>query len=107
MRATPLILLKSIHFGGKGRVPHDEATPSSFFNNFPLALTFHLIFRWGVIEHPTFGRVPRVVTIKDLKAGQELSCHYMIDMEEAADESIRYHPYITYHFKGDRGGFGK
>ena len=48
-----------------------------------------------------------MVAIKDLKAGQELSCHYMIDMEEAADESIRYHPYITYHFKGDRGVFGK
>ena len=47
-----------------------------------------------------------MVAIKDLKAGQELSCHYMIDMEEAADESIRYHPYITYHLKGDRGGEG-
>ena len=77
----------------KGRVPHDEATPSSFFNNLPLTLTFNLIFRWGVIEHPTFGRVPRVVTVKDLKAGQELFCHYMIDMEGAADD-IRYHPYI-------------
>ena len=43
-----------------------------------------------------------MVAIKDLKAGQELSCHYMIDMEEAADESIRYHPYIMYHFKGDK-----
>jgi len=41
---------------------------------------------WGVIEHPTFGRVPRVVTVKDLKAGQELFCHYMIDMEGAADD---------------------
>jgi len=40
---------------------------------------------WGVIEHPTFGRVPRVVTIKDLKAGQELSCHYMMDMGECFD----------------------
>jgi len=44
--------------------------------------------RWGVIEHPTFGRVPRVVTIKDLKAGQELSCHYMMDMGECFD-SVR------------------
>ena len=26
--------------------------------------------RWGVINHPTFGRVPRVVTLKDLKAGK-------------------------------------
>lgn len=26
--------------------------------------------------------------MKDLKAGQELSVHYMIDMEEAADYSI-------------------
>ena len=29
--------------------------------------------RWGVINHPTFGRVPRVVTMKDLKAG-EVTC---------------------------------
>ena len=28
-----------------------------------------------------------MVTIKNLRAGEELSCHYMIDMEEAADES--------------------
>jgi len=41
--------------------------------------------RWGTVEHPTFGRVPRVVTIKDLKAGTELTCHYMIDMEEAVE----------------------
>ena len=33
-----------------------------------------------------------MVTVKDLKAGQELFCHYMIDMEGAADD-IRYHPY--------------
>ena len=28
-----------------------------------------------------------MVTLKDLKAGTELSCHYMIDMEEAAADS--------------------
>ena len=39
-----------------------------------------------MINHPTFGRVPRVVTIKNLSAGTELSCHYMIDMEEAAED---------------------
>ena len=49
--------------------------------------SFDKFFRWGTVEHPTFGRVPRVVTIKDLKAGTELTCHYMIDMEEAADET--------------------
>ena len=68
--------------------PHDDATPSFFFQiNLPLSSIFKLYFRWGTIEHPTFGRVPRVVTMKDLKAGQELSIHYMIDMEEAADDS--------------------
>ena len=30
-----------------------------------------------------------MVTIKDLKAGQELSCHYMMDMGECFD-SVRY-----------------
>ena len=47
--------------------------------------SFDKFFRWGTVEHPTFGRVPRVVTIKDLKAGTELTCHYMIDMEEAVE----------------------
>ena len=38
-----------------------------------------------MIRHPVFGRVPRVVTLKSLGAGTELSCHYMIDMAEAAN----------------------
>lgn len=41
--------------------------------------------RWDVMEHPAFGRIPRVVTLIDLKAGTELTCHYMINMEEAAE----------------------
>jgi len=50
--------------------------------------------RWGVIEHPTFGRVPRVVTIKNLKADEELSCHYMIDMGAAAAEDAKCSWYV-------------
>ncbi len=63
-----------------------------------------LYFRWGIIEHPTFGRVPRVVTMKDLKAGQELSVHYMMDMEECADGSIRYpSTYYVITYRGHGG----
>ena len=43
-----------------------------------------MLFRWDTIEHPTFGRVPRVVSLKEIKAGTELSIHYMINMEAAA-----------------------
>ena len=34
--------------------------------------------------HPIFGRIPSVITLVDLKAETELTCHYMIDMQEAA-----------------------
>ena len=49
--------------------------------------------RWDIIEHPVFGRIPRIVTIKDIKADEELTCHYMIDMEEAG-ESENFQWYI-------------
>ena len=45
-----------------------------------------MIFRWDTIEHPTFGRVPRVVSLKEIKAGTELSIHYMMNMEAAAED---------------------
>jgi hypothetical protein len=38
-----------------------------------------------MMEHPTFGRVPKVVTLFDLPAGTELSIHYMLDMAAATD----------------------
>ena len=41
--------------------------------------------RWDNIEHPTFGRVPRIVTMVDLEAGEEVTCHYMINIGEAYD----------------------
>ena len=54
-----------------------------------------MIFRWDTIEHPTFGRVPRVVSLKEIKAGTELSIHYMINMEEAAkDENSHCYWYV-------------
>ena len=40
--------------------------------------------KWDQIIHPTFGRIPSVITLMDLKAGTELTCHYMIDMQEAS-----------------------
>ena len=40
--------------------------------------------RWETAVHPTFGRIPRIVTLMDLEAGSELTCHYMINMEEAS-----------------------
>ncbi len=53
--------------------------------------------------HPTFGRVPRVVTIKHLKAGTELSCHYMIDMEEAAADPEQCKWYVDLWDEFSRG----
>lgn len=50
--------------------------------------------RWGTMEHPTFGRVPRVVTLKDMKAGTELTCHYMICMEEASAPDAKMTWYV-------------
>ncbi len=39
--------------------------------------------RWSVAAHPVFGRVPAVVAISEVAPGEELTCHYMIDMGEA------------------------
>ena len=41
--------------------------------------------KWDVVVHPVFGRIPRIVTLMDLEVGTELTCHYMINMEEAAN----------------------
>ncbi|TRY75439.1 hypothetical protein TCAL_09504 [Tigriopus californicus] len=38
---------------------------------------------WDVVEHPVFGRIPRIVTLRDIEPNEELTCHYKIDMEEA------------------------
>lgn len=38
---------------------------------------------WDVVEHPVFGRIPRIVTLRDIEPYEELTCHYKIDMEEA------------------------
>ena len=46
------------------------------------------------MEHPTFGRIPRVVTLKDMKAGTELTCHYMICMEEASAPDAKMTWYV-------------
>jgi hypothetical protein len=43
-----------------------------------------IFLRYGIIEHPTFGRVPRVITLVDLPAGTELSVHYMIDIGDTS-----------------------
>ena len=39
--------------------------------------------RWDVVQHPVFGRIPRIVALVDIQKDQELTCHYMIDMQEA------------------------
>ncbi len=43
--------------------------------------------RWSVCVHPVFGRVPAVVVLEEVPAGQELTCHYMIDMAEAGQDA--------------------
>lgn len=42
--------------------------------------------KWDTCQHPVFGRIPRIVTLKDIQPGQELSCHYMIDLNEACQK---------------------
>lgn len=40
---------------------------------------------WDNAEHPVHGLVPAIRTLKSVKAGEELTIHYMMDMEGAAD----------------------
>jgi len=40
--------------------------------------------RWGTIDHPTFGRIPSIVTLQIIPAGTEITVHYQIDMSEAS-----------------------
>ena len=40
---------------------------------------------WANADHPCFGFVPIVVTIEGVKAGEELTIHYIMDMEDAPD----------------------
>ena len=48
--------------------------------------------KWEVIEHPVFGRIPKIITLVDVPAEEELTCHYMIDMKEAErSERLRWY----------------
>ncbi len=49
--------------------------------------SFYPNCKWSVSRHPVFGRVPAVVTIRSLPMGSELTCHYKIDMQAAAEDS--------------------
>lgn len=40
---------------------------------------------WVNSQHPAYGFVPSVSTIEMVKAGEELTVHYMMDMENAPD----------------------
>lgn len=40
---------------------------------------------WANADHPCFGFVPSIVTIEEVKAGEELTIHYMMDMEDAPE----------------------
>uniref|UniRef100_A0A0K2UF62 SET domain containing (Lysine methyltransferase) 7 [Danio rerio] n=1 Tax=Lepeophtheirus salmonis TaxID=72036 RepID=A0A0K2UF62_LEPSM len=38
---------------------------------------------WDTIQHPCFGRIPKLVALTDISEGEEFTCHYRIDMEQA------------------------
>ena len=40
---------------------------------------------WATADHPCFGFVPSVVAIEEVKAGEELTIHYMMDMADAPE----------------------
>merc|ERR1719378_623903 len=40
---------------------------------------------WSNIQHPCYGFVPSVITLQDVRQGEELTIHYMMDMEEASE----------------------
>jgi hypothetical protein len=40
---------------------------------------------WTNADHPCFGFVPSITTIKQVNAGEELTVHYMMDMEDAPE----------------------
>ena len=78
------------------------------FGYFPNMTIFSLLnYRYGTIEHPTFGRVPRIVTLKKLKAGTEITCHYMICMEEATgsdcSEDMKWYVDLWEEFSNNTG----
>ena len=61
--------------------------------------------KWDTILHPTFGRIPAIKTLMDLKAGTELTCHYMIDMGEAATlDSLQWYVDLWDKFSLANGG---
>ena len=52
--------------------------------------------KWDTVRHPVFGRIPRIVTLKRVDVGEELTCHYMIDMTEADRRRIFQLGYYTW-----------
>ena len=40
---------------------------------------------WTNADHPCFGFVPSITTTEEVKAGEELTVHYMMDMEDAPE----------------------
>ena len=61
--------------------------------------------KWDTILHPTFGRIPAIKTLMDLKAGTELTCHYMIDMGEAATvDALQWYVDLWDKFSFSNGG---
>ena len=49
--------------------------------------------KWDVIHHPVFGRIPKIITLCEVEPETELTCHYMIDMNEA-EKSPRLKWYV-------------
>jgi histone-lysine N-methyltransferase SETD7 len=33
--------------------------------------------KWDIIIHPVFGRIPRIVSLREIQPGEELTCHYV------------------------------
>jgi len=40
---------------------------------------------WANADHPCFGFVPSIVTLEEVRKGEELTIHYMMDMEDAPE----------------------
>ena len=60
--------------------------------------------KWDHSIHPTFGRIPSIITLMDLKAGTELTCHYMIDMQEASNfEHLQWYVDLWDHLTSSTG----
>ena len=40
---------------------------------------------WSNADHPCFGFVPSIVALEDISKNEELTIHYMMDMEDAPE----------------------